>query len=119
MDNLIRATRELSLLLSDKICLATKELTLSAAAQSLNFSGINALDVYSVTIKVKKAGTPTDSTHLVRVTQTAGDTPTTSHGMFFGDADYFEISNSTNVTNLKLISADGLFHILTIEYYGK
>ena len=103
----------------DRICLSTKELTLSDAAQSLSFSGLSANDVKSVCIKVKKAGSPTDDTHLVRLTQALSDTPTTTHGMWFGNGDYFEITNKTNVANLKMIAAEaGIFSILTIEYYG-
>lgn len=108
--------------LSDRICLGTKELTLSASAQSLVFTGLvsgsGMADVGAVAIKVKKTGSPADTTHLVRYTQAVGDTPTTTHGMFMGDAAYFEITNKTNVENLKVISADGGFHILTVEYYG-
>lgn len=116
---IIRAIKETNRKLSDRVCLATKELTLSAAAQSLDFTSISASDIGSVAIKVRKTGAPADTTHLVRYTQALGDTPTTSHGMYMGDASYFEITNSTNVGNLKLISADGLFHILSIEYYNK
>ena len=108
---------------NDKVCLGTKELTLSATAQSLSFAslvnGSTQTDVHSVTIKVKPAGTPTDATHLVRYTQADGDTPTTTHGMWQGAVDYFEINNVNNVKNALFISADGGFHILTIEYYGK
>lgn len=115
---IIRAIKETNSKLSDRVCLATKELTLSAAAQSLSFASLSQDDVGAVAIKVKKTGSPTDTTHLVRYTQAAGDTPTTSHGMFMGDSAYFEVTNKTNVANLKVISADGLFHILSIEYYS-
>lgn len=108
--------------LSDRICLGTLELTLSTYAQALSFSGLVSgsvqADVGSVAIKVKKAGSPADTTHLVRYTQAAEDTPTKTHGMFMGDASYFEITNKTNVDNLKVISADDGLHILSIEYYG-
>ena len=115
---IIHAIKETNGKLSDRICLATKELTLSATAQSLDFSFLNKLDVGAVAIKVKKVGVPADTTNLVRYTQALGDTPTTTHGMFMGDAAYFEITNKDNVGNLKVISADGGFHILSIEYYG-
>lgn len=110
-------------LLSDRQCIGVKELTLSDTAQSLNFSsllnGSVAADVKSVCIKLKKAGTPTDTTHLVRYTTVNGETPTTSHGMWMGDGDFFEITNNTNIQNLKVISAEvGIASILTIEYYG-
>lgn len=110
-------------LLSDKPCIGVKELTLSDTAQSLSFSGLLngavAADVKSVCIKVKKAGSPTDNTHLVRYTIVNGETPTTSHGMWMGDGDFFEITNNTNIQNLKVISAQtGIASILTIEYYG-
>ena len=114
----IRAIKETNGKLSDRVCLATKELVLSATAQSLDFTSLNKADVGAVVLKVKKVGTPTDTTHLVRYTQAALDTPTTSHGVFMGDAAYFEITNKDNVGNLKVISADGGFHILSIEYYG-
>ena len=104
---------------SDKVCLATKKLTLSNTAQALNFSGIQIGDVGSVIIKVKKAGSPTDSTHLVRYTMVDTDAPTTTHGMWYGDGDVFEVSNNKNVIGLKLIAAElGIFSILSIEYYG-
>lgn len=115
---IIHAIKETNGKLSDRVCLATKELVLSATAQSLDFTSLIKADVGAVAIKVKKVGTPTDTTNLVRYTQALLDTPTTSHGMFMGDAAYFEITNKENVGNLKLISADGGFHILSIEYYG-
>lgn len=109
--------------LADRICLGTKELTLSDTAQSLSFasllSGSVAADVKSVCIKVKKAGVPTDTSHLLRYTLVSTDTPTTSHGMWMGDGDYFEITNNSNIQGLKVIAAEaGVFSILTIEYYG-
>jgi len=109
--------------LADRICLGTKELTLSDTAQSLSFTGLLngslAADVKSVCIKVKKAGSPTDTSHLLRYTLVSTDTPTTSHGMWMGDGDFFEITNNTNIQNLKVISAEaGIASILTIEYYG-
>jgi hypothetical protein len=115
---IVRAIKETNGKLSDRVCLGTKELTLSASAQSLSFTGFDPLDVGAVAIKVKKVGSPADAGHLVRYTQALGDVPTTSHGMFMGDAAYFEVTNKTNVSNLKLISADGGLHILSIEYYG-
>lgn len=115
---LIGAVESSNLKLSDKRCLLVENLTLSAIAQSLAFTGISSSDVKGVAIKVKKAGAPADATHLVRYSQVSTVTPTTSVGMWMGDGDYFEITNKTNVSELKVISADGLFHILTIEYYG-
>lgn len=115
---LIGRTQDTNSKLSDRICLATKELVLSTTAQSLDFTSLSRLDIGAVAIKLKKAGTPADLSHLVRYTQALGDTPTTSHGIFMGDAAYFEITNNANVSNLKLISADGGFHILSIEYYN-
>lgn len=106
--------------LSDKVCLLTEELVLSAAAQSLPFTGIDSTDVGGVIIKVKKIGSPTDSTYLLRYTQTVGDTPVAAtKGMWMGDGDLFEINNNTNVLALKLIATDALFCTITIEYYGK
>ncbi len=105
--------------LSDKVCLGCEELTLSAAAQSLPFTGINSADVGSVIIKVRKIGSPTDSTYLLRYTQTENITPTAILGMWMGDGDLFEISNNTNVVALKLIATDALFCKISIEYYGK
>lgn len=119
IQDIISAIGRTNASLSDRVCLATKELTLSATAQSLSFSGLSQIDIGSVAIKVKKTGSPLDSSHLVRYTQANLDTPTTTHGIFMGDASYFEITNNTNVSNLKLISADGGFHTLSIEYYGK
>lgn len=116
--SLVGGIQETNRKLSDRICLATKELTLSATAQSLDFTSLAQGDVGAVAIKVRKAGSPVDTSNLVRYTQAALDTPTTSHGIFMGDAAYFEITNKTNVANLKVISADGGFHILSIEYYG-
>jgi len=105
--------------LADGICLGTKELTLSDTAQSLSFTSIITADVKSVCIKVKKAGSPTDTTHLLRYTMVSTDTPTTSHGMWMGDGDYFEITNNTNIQALKVIAAEAtIASILTIEYYG-
>ncbi len=106
--------------LSDKICLGVEDLTLTASALPLPFTGItNTADVGSVLIKIKKIGSPADSTYLLRYTQKVGDTPTTSKGMWFGDGDVFEITNNTNVVALKLIATDALFCTITIEYYGK
>lgn len=121
--NIVTAIGVVNQSLSDRVCVGTKELTLSDAAQSLSFAslldGCKAGDIKSVCIKVKKAGSPTDATHLVRYTLVNGDTPTTSHGMWMGDGDYFEITNNTNIQNLKVISAEaGIASILTIEYYG-
>jgi hypothetical protein len=105
--------------LSDKICLGSEEMVLSATAQSLPFTGINSADVGSVLIKCRKIGTPTDSTYLLRYTQTSGITATTILGMWMGDGDVFEINNNANVVALKLIATDALFCKLSIEYYGK
>lgn len=106
--------------LSDKVCLGTEDLVLSATAQVLPFTGITATtDVGGVLIKCKKIGTPTDATYLLRYTQKSGDTPTTSKGMWMGDGDLFEINNNANVLNLKLIATDVTFCTITIEYYGK
>ena len=106
--------------LADKVCLLTEDLVLSAAAQSLPFTGINSADVGGVIIKVKKIGSPTDSTYLLRYTQKVGDTPiAASKGMWMGDGDLFEINNNTNVLALKLIATDALFCTITIEYYGR
>lgn len=117
---MINATNQVVSNTSDKICLGTKELTLSDTAQSLDFTGLAANDVHSVTIKVKSAAAVADATHLVRYTQVSGDAPTTTHGMWQGAADYFEISNNNNVENVKFIAAEtGKFSILSIEYYGK
>ncbi len=117
---IIRAIKESNLKLSDKPCLLTENLTISASAQSLPFTGINSSDVGGVIIKVKKAaGTPTDSTYLLRYTQTSGLTPTVSVGMWMGDGDLFEINNNANVISFKVISTDATFATLTIEYYGK
>ena len=118
-DNVIRKIGVTNQKLSDRVCLGTKELTLSNTAQSLSFTSITTADVKSVCIKVKKAGSPTDTTHLLRYTLESTDTPTTSHGMWMGDGDYFEITNNKNVQGLKVIAAEaGVFSILTIEYYG-
>ena len=106
--------------LSDKVCLLTEDLTLSATAQSLPFTNINSADVGGVLIKVKKIGSPTDATYLLRYTQTTGATPVAaSKGMWMGDGDLFEINNNTNVVALKLIATDTLFCTITIEYYGR
>ena len=106
--------------LADKVCLLTEDLVLSATAQSLPFTGINSADVGGVIIKVKKIGSPTDSTYLLRYTQKIGDAPVAaSKGMWMGDGDLFEINNNTNVLALKLIATDALFCTITIEYYGR
>lgn len=120
---IVRAIKENTIKTSDRPCIGVKELTLSNTAQSLSFAsllnGSVAADVQSVCIKVKKAPLATDNTHLVRYTMVSGETPTTTHGMWMGDGDYFEITNNTNIQNLKLIAAEvGIFSILTIEYYG-
>lgn len=109
--------------LSDRVCLGTKELTLTDTASAIDFTGLadgsTQNDVKSVCIKVKKAVGSTDTTHLLRYTLVSTDTPTTSHGMWMGDGDYLEISNTTNISGLKVISAEaGVASILTIEYYG-
>lgn len=105
--------------LSDKPCLHTEDLMLSATAQSLPFTGISSGDVGGVLIKCRKIGSPTDSAYLLRYTQTSGLTPTSSIGMWMGDGDVFEINNNANVIALKLIATDALFCKITIEYYGK
>lgn len=117
---IIRAIKETNLKLSDKPCLLTENLTVSASAQALPFTGINSGDVGGVIIKVRKgAGTPTDSTYLIRYTQNTLLTPTASVGMWMGDGDLFEINNNANVLAFKVISTDATFAQLTIEYYGK
>lgn len=106
--------------LSDRVCLLTENLTLSAAAQALPFTGISSADVGGVIIKVKKIGTPTDATYLLRYTQALGETPVAAtKGMWMGDGDLFEINNNENVVNFKAIATDALFCTLTIEYYGR
>jgi len=106
--------------LSDKVCLGTEDLTLTASALPLPFTGVNSADVGGVIIKVKKIGSPTDSTYLLRYTQNIGETPVAAtKGMWMGDGDLFEINNNTNVVALKLIATDALFCTLTIEYYGR
>ncbi len=118
---IIRAIKENSINTSDRVCLKCEELTLSstAVAVPLPFTGIaQSFDVKAVHIKVKKIGSPADSSNLVRYTQAPGDSPTTTHGMWMGDGDYFEVTNKTNISNLKFIAVDALFAILTIEYYG-
>jgi len=117
--NVTRAIGVTNAKLSDKVCLGTENLTLTAAAQSLPFTGISSADVGGVIIKVKKTSTPTDATYLLRYTQTAGVTPTTSVGMWMGDGDLFEINNNANVIAFKAIATDATFGTLTIEYYGK
>ncbi len=114
----LAATNRLTATLTDKVCLGVEELVLSAAAQSLPFTGIVAARVGGVIIKVRKIGSPTDSTYLLRYTQAVGETPVAAtKGMWMGDGDLFEINNPTNVTALKLIATDALFCTLTIEYY--
>lgn len=108
---------------ADKVCVGTKELTLSNTAQSLSFAtllnGTASSDVKYVSIKVKSAGSPTDSTHLVRYTEASGDTPTVTHGMWFGEGDFFDITGNGNVVNSKFIAAElGVFSVLTISYYA-
>lgn len=115
---IVRAITQTNITLSDRACLATKELVLSSTAQSLDFTNLSMPDVGAVCLKVKKTGVPADTTVLVRYTQAFGDVPTTTHGMFMGDSAYFEVTNKTNVANLKVISADGLAHVLSIEYYA-
>lgn len=117
--NIERAIGTTNQKLSDRVCLLTENLTLSAAAQALPFTGISSADVGGVIIKVKKIGSPTDATYLLRYTQANGATPTTSVGMWMGDGDLFEINNNSNVVNFKAIATDALFCVLTIEYYGK
>ncbi len=124
MDNtqftaLLAATNRSTAKLTDKVCLGVEDLTLTAAALPLPFTGVVQARVGGVIIKVKKIGAPADSTYLLRYTQAVGDTPTTSKGMWFGDGDVFEVSNETNVGALKLISTDALFCTITIEYYEK
>jgi hypothetical protein len=120
----LKSTNQIVKNTSDKVCVGVKELTLTDAAQSLSFAsllnGSVQADIGSVAIKVKSAGSPTDSTHLVRFTQVSGETPTVSHGMWFGSGDYFEITGNANVSAAKFIAAEvGIASILTIEYYGK
>lgn len=106
--------------LTDKVCLGVEDLTLTAAALPLPFTGIVAARVGSVIIKVKKIGAPVDATYLLRYTQAVGETPVAAtKGMWMGDGDIFEITNETNVGALKLISTDALFCTITIEYYEK
>jgi hypothetical protein len=118
MTNFNKALARTNSILADKVCLKTEEYTLTGTAANLPFTGISSDDVYSVIIKVKKAGSPADESHLVRYTQVSTDTPTTSHGMWMGNGDLFEITNKANIQGMKVISADGGAHILTIEYYG-
>jgi hypothetical protein len=119
-DNVIRKIGVTNQKLSDKVCLGTEDLTLSAVAQSLPFTGISKReDVGGVIIKVRKTGSPTDSTYLLRYTQAKGAAPTTILGMWFGDGDVFEVNNNENVINFKVIATDATFGTLTIEYYGK
>lgn len=106
-------------ILRDKKCLLTEELELSNVAQSLPFTGLNKNDVGGVLIKVQKVGAPTDVTNLVRYTQSDTGVPTTTHGMWMGDGDVFEVNNNFNFKDMKVISSDGGLHILTIEYYGR
>lgn len=118
---IIRAIKETNLKLSDRVCLKVEELTLASTATAvpLPFTGISkTADVKAVHVKVKKIGTPADVTNLVRYTQALGDSPTTTHGMWMGDGDYFEVTNKENIANLKFVAVDALFAILTIEYYG-
>jgi len=118
---LVDAINRVGSTLRDKICLGTEDLVLSATAQPLPFTGITATtDVGGVLIKVRKIGSPTDATYLLRYTQKEGDVPVAAtKGMWMGDGDLFEINNNTNVLNLKLIATDALFCTITIEYYGK
>ena len=108
---IIHAIKETNSKLSDKVCLLTENLTVSASAQSLPFTGINSADVGGVIIKVRKSGTPTDSTYLIRYTQANGSTPTASVGMWMGDGDLFEINNNSNVVSFKVISTDATFAV--------
>lgn len=121
--NIVGALERIVSNTNDKVCLGTKELVLSNVAKSLSFAGLEnnskPKDVFSVTIKVKAVGSPTNVSDLVRYTQALSDTPTTTHGMWQGSGDYFEINNNPNVINSKFISSDGGTHILTVEYYGK
>ena len=106
---------------SDRICTATSENGRRAAAgpgadwTERSSTGVHgrlaaspwcgaadSADVGGVIIKVKKIGSPTDSTYLLRYTQTVGATPVAAtKGMWMGDGDLFEINNNTNVLALK------------------
>lgn len=103
----------------DRVVLGQNELTLSAAAQAPSMpSGVSISDVYAIEFRVKKTGAPADSTNIARFTMASGDTPTTTHGMYVGDGDYYTVTNKTNTSNFKIISADGLFHVVNLIYYG-
>jgi hypothetical protein len=121
---MIAAAQAANSKLADKVCLGTEDLTLTAAALPLPFTalptGTTSTDVGGVIIKVRKIGSPTDATYLLRYTQKVGDVPVAAtKGMWMGDGDLFEINNNTNVVALKLIATDALFCTITIEYYGK
>lgn len=108
---------------ADKPCLLTEELNVAntAGGVALPFTGIPSGDVGSVILKFKKStgGAAADDTHIVRMTQVSTDTPTATHGMWWGHGDVVEITNNKNVLGVKLIATEALTHIVTIEYYGK
>lgn len=112
---------QISVNTSDKRCLLTAEQNITNTASALSFTGIQAKDVGSVIIKFRKqaSSTPADESHIVRMTQISTDTPTASHGMWWGNGDVVEITNNENVQSIKLIATENLTHIATIEYYNK
>lgn len=104
---------------SDRVSLAQEELTLSNTAQGFPFTGISKGDVYSAEIRVREVGSPTDSTYIANLTLDAADTPTTTHGQYLGNGDFYEITNQANIFNFKIIATESLAHICHIIYYGK
>jgi hypothetical protein len=105
---------------ADRPCLLTEEMNVTNTAATLPFTGLASGDVGSVILKFKKSAVAAaDDAHIVRMTQVITDTPTASHGMWWGHGDVVEITNNTNVLGIKLIATEALTHIATIEYYGK
>lgn len=104
--------------LNDKVALKQEEITLTQSAQPLPFTGIKPTDVYAVEIRILASGTPTKSSNIANFTMVVSDTPTSTHGMYLGDGDYYEITNQANIQNFKIIATENLAHVCHIIYYG-
>lgn len=107
----------IALFKSEPIAIYHESLTLTGTAQPFPFTTLKAVDVKAIEIRIRKAGTPADSTHLARLSMTT-QTPTTSLGMFLGDGDLYTITGNENCRAAQIISADGGSHVCNIIYYG-
>jgi len=107
----------IALFKSEPVAIYHESLTLSGTAEFFPFTTLKDVDVKSIEIRLRKSGTPTDSTHIARLTM-SGQTPTSSLGMYLGDGDLYTITGNENCRSSKIISTDGGSHVCNIIYYG-